>query len=146
MRVWKGSSIYQHITESPFLSSDCFILGDSAYPCTSFLITPFKDNGHLTRRQRRFNYFQSSIRVVIEQAFGILKGKFRRLRYLNMKRIDLIPTVITACCILHNVCLEEGDEVQFRPVIDAGGDQQPIINNTATGTRRRENLLSHIQL
>lgn len=28
-----------------------------------------------------------------------------------MERIDLIPTFILACCVLHNICLLRGDEL-----------------------------------
>lgn len=46
------------------------------------------------------------MKQVIERAFALLKGRFRRLKYLHMSRIDLIPYVILACCVLHNICLE----------------------------------------
>ena len=32
------------------------LLGDGAYPLQNWLLKPFRDNGHLTRIQRRFNY------------------------------------------------------------------------------------------
>lgn len=32
----------------------------------------------------------------MEHSFGILKGKFRKLKYLDMCMINVIPTVITA--------------------------------------------------
>lgn len=46
------------------------------------------------------------MRQVIERAFALLKGRFRRLKYLHMSCIDLIPYVILASCVLHNICLE----------------------------------------
>jgi len=46
------------------------------------------------------------MRQVIERAFALLKGRFRRLKYLHMSCINLIPYVILACCVLHNICLE----------------------------------------
>lgn len=56
-------------------------------------------------RQTTFNTILSSVRFIIEQAFGLLKCKFRRLKYLDMARIDLVPSVITADCVLHNFIL-----------------------------------------
>jgi hypothetical protein len=47
-------------------------------------------------------------RVEIENAFGILKNKFQILRNLNMG-LEYAPTVIIACCMLHNFLIEEGD-------------------------------------
>jgi len=68
-------------------------------------MTPFRDNGHLIRRQTNYNTKLSSKRIVIEQAFGLLKGKFRRLRFLHMFLINEMRTVVIACCILHNICI-----------------------------------------
>ena len=49
-------------------------------------------------------------RVVIERSFALLLGRFRRLRHLDMNRIDLIPAVILAACTLHNICLKFPEE------------------------------------
>lgn len=64
-----------------------FLLGDSAYPCLNWLIPPFKDNGHLTQNQKRFNYKHSSSRVQIENAFGLLKGRFCGLKIFENENI-----------------------------------------------------------
>jgi len=58
------------------------------------------------QEQKQFNNSLAETRQVIERAFALLKGKFRRLRYLNMSRIDLIPQTIIACCVLHNICID----------------------------------------
>lgn len=46
------------------------------------------------------------MRQVVERAFALLKRRFRRLKYLHMSVAELIPYVILACCVLHNLCLE----------------------------------------
>ena len=42
-------------------------------------------------------------RVVIEQAFGGLKNRWRILKAFNMS-VEKAATVTLACCILHNYC------------------------------------------
>ena len=93
------------------------IIGDSAYPLMPQLMKPCRDNGHLTARQKRFNVKLHSARVAIEHAFGILKSKFRRLKCLHMKDLGNISATVSACCILHNICLEPSDHT------DEGDDQ-----------------------
>ena len=39
--------------------------------------------------------------VVIEQTFGLLKGRFRRLKYLDMLDIKLAAEVVAAACWQH---------------------------------------------
>src|ERR1043165_8570489 len=82
------------------------LLGDSAYPLKPCIMVPYKDNGHLNADQKRYNICHSSSRVVIEHAFARLKGKFRRLKYLDMSKLDFVSVVVVAACTLHNVILK----------------------------------------
>lgn len=74
-------------------------------------MTPYRDNGHLTNKQKNYNFCHSSARIVIERAFGLLKGRFRSLlTVLDMEHVDLIPQFIIACCVLYNICLLHHDD------------------------------------
>lgn len=67
------------------------------------------------------------MRQVIERAFALLKGRFRRLKYLHMSCADLIPYVILACCVLHNICLQGCDNDVDDFICD--GMEQDVDNN-----------------
>ncbi|XP_040075000.1 putative nuclease HARBI1 [Ixodes scapularis] len=88
------------------LPEDKHVLGDSAYPLKIFLMKPYRDDGKLTPQQVKFNNILSAAGSVIERAFGRLKGKFRRLKFLDMGRDDLIPKMVCAACMLHNFILK----------------------------------------
>ncbi|XP_055955589.1 uncharacterized protein LOC126814699 [Patella vulgata] len=80
------------------------LLGDPAYPLSNFLMEPYTDNGHLTPKQKTFNYKLSSSRMTVENSFGRLKGRWRcLLKRLDMN-VDKVPNIIMTCCILHNIC------------------------------------------
>lgn len=55
------------------------IIGDSAYGLQDWLMRPFKDHGHLTREETNFNHALSVTRMVVENAFGRLKGRLQLL-------------------------------------------------------------------
>ena len=96
-----------------------------------WLLTPFKNNGHLTAVQIRYNEKHSGTRLVIERALGLLKGRWRRLKCLETEAVEEIPSVLSAGCVLHNFCLlaDEDDIEQFfdgdSDGDDSDSDDQP---------------------
>lgn len=85
------------------------MVGDLAYRVSTFLLSGFKNNAFITRRQKNFNIILSKARVTIEMAFAYLKGRFRRLKYLETKRMDLAVLLIVTASVLHNICILNGD-------------------------------------
>ena len=56
------------------------ILGDSAFNVELLIIFPYKERGgHLSASKKLFNKKLRSTRVVVEQAYGDLQNRFRRL-------------------------------------------------------------------
>ena len=51
-----------------------------------------------------FNYSLSRARTVVENAFGCLKSRWRCLLKRNDAATEDVPTIISACCVLHNIC------------------------------------------
>ena len=94
-----------------------------ACPLQRWLLTPYGDNGHLTQEELRYNEILSSKRQVIERAFGFLKGRFRRLKHINMRNVSeiYIYDLIMATFILHNICIMSGAE--FQDFLEADNDQ-----------------------
>ncbi|KAB0804448.1 hypothetical protein PPYR_01418 [Photinus pyralis] len=118
-----------------------FLLGDSAYPCLNWIVPPFKDNGNLTVQQKRFNYKHSSTRICVENAFGLLKGRFRRLTHFENLDMHLIVKCIMACCVLHNLCLKEGDDCEITEVnISEDVSNDPQRQDNLPVNNRREQL------
>ncbi|XP_032690643.1 putative nuclease HARBI1, partial [Odontomachus brunneus] len=75
-RVFRLSELQQWLGDPDKFPQNCHILGDAAYKLHENVIVPYRDNGHLTIRQRNFNFCHSSSRIAIERAFGLLKTRF----------------------------------------------------------------------
>ena len=52
--------------------------------------------------QELFNYRHSSLRMVIERCFGVLKARFPILTGMHSFSISRQRLIVTACCALHN--------------------------------------------
>ncbi len=52
-RLFWNCPLYGHLQD--VMRSDYHLLGDSAFPLSTSLITPYRDNGHLSQRQKKKN-------------------------------------------------------------------------------------------
>ncbi|XP_050497556.1 putative nuclease HARBI1 [Diabrotica virgifera virgifera] len=119
-RVFRLSEIYEYLTrENSILPANLHLIADSAYPLLLNLMKPFQDNGHLPEEHVVYNTKLSSIRSTIERAFGLLKCKFRRLKYLDVNNSQIASRIVLAACVLHNFILLQGN---------AALDEYDIVN------------------
>lgn len=105
-RVFRNSRLKTRL-DGGALPDKFHLLGDSAYPFKPYLLVPYRDNGHLDAMQKTYNYKHSSTRVDVERAIGLLKGKWGRLRMLDMTSIKDVPYVILFACMLHNFVIQQ---------------------------------------
>ena len=89
-----------------------YIVADGIYTLQPGIMTPHEPKFRpLSWAQKQFDFWQSSTRMVIEQTFGILKGRWCILD--SMAKLNYKPKpaadIFTACCVLHNWCLLHSD-------------------------------------
>ncbi|KAM7303821.1 protein ALP1-like [Ixodes scapularis] len=102
------------------------ILGDAAYPLREYLLTQFRNYGKLVPDEVNYNLKLSQTRVRIENAFGLLKGRFRQLLYLEFWSVNKATQFILACCVLHNLCIDAGDtDIDGEEVKNASKGRKP---------------------
>ncbi|XP_057366734.1 putative nuclease HARBI1 [Daphnia carinata] len=99
--IFSDSRIGQELKNGRF--GDGFLVGDSGYACTPFLLTPYA----VTRNndQERFNTAQIRTRNIIERAFGFLKRRFHSLHGELRVQPGRACRIIMACFVLHNIAL-----------------------------------------
>jgi hypothetical protein len=97
-------------------------LVDAGYACrTGFLppyrgvryhLSEFSNRNYPTNGKELFNLRHSSLRVVVERAWGALKGRFRIVDNKSFHKYKTQVKLVLACCILHNWILGFGiDEI-----------------------------------
>ncbi|MCO5552345.1 hypothetical protein L7F22_005856 [Adiantum nelumboides] len=96
------------------------LVGDRAYPARPYMLVPFKGcKEGLSRLKYYWNFIQSSARMPVERAFGMLKARIRIL----LKRCDMnlcyVPDLVAACPVLHNICIQHGESFDMEWVREA---------------------------
>ncbi|KAI4455490.1 hypothetical protein MML48_9g00008915 [Holotrichia oblita] len=111
-RVFRRSEVAEFLNNEERFPMNSHLIGDAAYELHNNVLVPFRDNGRLTARQKNYNYRLSSARTVVERCFALLKGRLRSLLdRLPMARVDLMAEYIVSCCVIHNICIFNRDEV-----------------------------------
>ena len=105
-RILSNSPLFDN---GPALCGNNHVFGDSAYPNINWIMTPFCRTQQMTLQMTRYNGVHSSIRIKIEQAFGMLKGRFRRLKYIDQDSVESMCFTICTACVLHNICIWQND-------------------------------------
>ncbi|XP_053968000.1 uncharacterized protein LOC128869607 [Anastrepha ludens] len=70
---------------------------------------PYPHSVTNTPEPKKFNYRLSKCRRVVENAFGHLKARFRRIGKGVDNHIKNVNTVISCACVLHNFLIAEKD-------------------------------------
>ncbi|XP_055903680.1 uncharacterized protein LOC129939620 [Eupeodes corollae] len=148
-RVLRRSALYNQAETnySRLFPSNTFLLGDSAYASSNWIVPPFKDYGQLTDQQKSFNFIHSSTRMVVENAFGLLKGRFRRInKFTEQRTINSIKKIVVSVCILHNLCISNDDNITLDEEVtpqenNLGHNTNPELN---TSRNRRETLFTYL--
>ncbi|XP_042602831.1 putative nuclease HARBI1 [Cyprinus carpio] len=145
-RVLRHSPLY---AQSSYPPPGHFILADGGYPCLQRplpLITPYKRQVQGVGA-KRFNSHHSRARSIIERAFGMMKTRFRSI-FLQALEVHytFVPHAVTACTILHNICLSAGDVLapEDEPEDDVEEDEGEADMEAVSGAQWRDQLCAEV--
>lgn len=144
-RVFQLSFIYPIVHK---MGDHYHLLGDGAYSVATNLLTPYRIyNNVLNPVKQNFNDCLASPRVKIENAFGLLKGRFRQLDRIDFHTVLKDSKFIICCCVLHNLCMEcddflSGLDDNLGAHIDETND--PFVVSKPDGERKRDNIANDL--
>ncbi|XP_057456053.1 uncharacterized protein LOC130747206 [Lotus japonicus] len=170
---WEGTASDSRIVKSALtreyalkVPQGKYYLADDGFPLKACLITPYRgERYHLQEYSRNppqnarelFNNRHSSLRMVIECSFGVLKKRFPIIQSATEPTFGVTTQkkIILACCILHNYLMGVDpnenliDEVQ-REVASGSGFQEghqthrEDNDDSARGELIRDNVAGHM--
>ncbi|XP_062557829.1 putative nuclease HARBI1 [Armigeres subalbatus] len=101
----------QHSRIIDGLEVPILLIGDSAFKLSPTLMKPFPFIINQSEDERLFNYILSRSRRVVENAFGHLKARFRKIGRGLEVDICNANRIIKTSCILHNLCNDRNDKI-----------------------------------
>ena len=101
-----------------------YIYGDAAYPLRSWLLVGFRNPAN--EEEENFNTLGSKARVIVECAFGKLKGQWRCLMNgLKTRDTESWNDIVITCCCLHNITIELSEAGWAWDAGVTSGDRDP---------------------
>ncbi|KAI4455382.1 hypothetical protein MML48_9g00012114 [Holotrichia oblita] len=145
---WPGSTHDSTIFNASMLRmqmeqeyENCILLGDSAYPCRNYLMTPVAHPRNVA--ENNYNNAQIHTRNCIERCFGVLKRRFPALALGMRIAKETALTAIVAASVLHNIAIEENNilpapEVEIPEVLH----EDAPLGDAADGNAARREIIN----
>lgn len=113
-------------------------LADGIYPEYTTFVKTIPDP--LTADRKLFAKLQESFRKDVERFFGILQGRFAIVkRASRFWTVEKMVKIITACCILHNMIVE--DEQETYHLIDFDSNRRRKRRASSTNTNDEQSFV-----
>ncbi|KAL3825319.1 hypothetical protein ACJIZ3_021348 [Penstemon smallii] len=148
---WPGSMTNDQVLEKSALFkrasvgalNDVSIVGNSSYPLMDWVLVPYAQQ-HLTWTQHAYNEKVEVVEKVAKDAFMRLKGRWSCLQKRTEMKLQDLPIVLGACCVLHNICeLRNEDlrnELRFEVIDD---EVVPEVNVRSVNAMQIRDQIAH---
>ncbi|CAL9774776.1 unnamed protein product [Musa acuminata subsp. burmannicoides] len=145
-KVLEQSALHQRAAAG--MLKNTWIVGSSGYPLMDWVLVPYTHQ-NLTWTQHAFNEKIGEVQRIAREAFARLKGRWTCLQKRTEVKLQDLPVVIGACCVLHNICELRKEEMEpdlkYELVDDEMVPENSIRSVSASQARDNiaHNLLHH---
>ncbi|CAN6974367.1 unnamed protein product [Brassica oleracea var. botrytis] len=120
-KVLEKSLLYQRANNGGLLKG-LWVAGGAGHPLLDWVLVPYTQQ-NLTWTQHAFNEKMSEVQRVAKEAFGRLKGRWACLQKRTEVKLQDLPTVLGACCVLHNICEMRGEKMERELMVEVVDDE-----------------------
>lgn len=108
-KVLQESQLKEILTTdaSQIVDPNKHILAGPEFPQLPSMLTPYKDSGRLTQEEVEVNAMHATVCLLVDETFKIIKNRFGILKLLEL---DTASMVLYSVCVLHNICMQNGDK------------------------------------
>lgn len=140
-QVLEKSTLFQRANAGFY--NGTWIVGGAGYPLTDWVLVPYTQQ-NLTWTQHAFNEKIGDVTAVAKAAFARLKGRWGCLQKRTEVKLQDLPVVLGACCVLHNICEMNNDaldpELEFELVDD---EMVPEIGLRSAAAMKARDAIAH---
>ncbi|KAL6626893.1 hypothetical protein ACP70R_030619 [Stipagrostis hirtigluma subsp. patula] len=135
--VLERSALYAQRGAAGLLQGQ-WVVGGAGYPLMDWLLVPYTHQ-NMTWAQHVFNEKVDGVRSVARDAFQRLKARWGCLQRRTEVKLQDLPVVLGACCVLHNICERAGEAVDpdnaFQLFDDDMVAENPVRSQAAAAAR-----------
>uniref|UniRef100_A0A3P9P0Z3 Uncharacterized LOC103468943 n=1 Tax=Poecilia reticulata TaxID=8081 RepID=A0A3P9P0Z3_POERE len=135
----RGRILGDRLKQNPQLMppGSCLV-ARTGYPLSALILTPY--TGSCGPKQEVFNRTLADHCRILDWAVGSLKARFKRLSYLDIGNYDRARTVVLTACVLHNVFLRTGQELdsEMENIRTAEEEEEQDGEEDEEGVQRRD--------
>ena len=126
-KVLEQSALYQRANRG--LLKDVWVVGNAGFPLMDWVLVPYTRQ-NLTWTQHALNEKVGEVQNIAKEAFMRLKARWRCLQKRTEVKLQDLPILLGACCVLHNICeiRDEGmsPELRFELFDDEVVPENPV--------------------
>ncbi|CAA2957239.1 Hypothetical predicted protein [Olea europaea subsp. europaea] len=140
-QVLEKSTLFQRANAGFY--KGVWIVGGSGYPLMDWVLVPYTQQ-HLTWTQHAFNEKIGEIQGIAKEAFTRLKGRWGCLQKRTEVKLQDLPVVLGACCVLHNICEMRNDDLDSSQKFELFDDEMiPEIGLRSANAMKARDSIAH---
>ncbi|XP_008809298.2 protein ALP1-like [Phoenix dactylifera] len=142
-QVLEQSALYKRASAG--LLQNSWVVGGTGYPLMDWVLVPYTHQ-NLTWTQHAFNEKIGEVQRVARDAFARLKGRWSCLQRRTEVKLQDLPVVLGACCVLHNICEIRNEEMDPALTFELVDDEMVPEHSlrSASSMQARDNLAHNL--